>query len=220
MENKEFQHPGGKIQLLNGTILDCYPLEQPKDEVDNQLALDMTGQYFQMKKGKKSIKMNMEDEEKALEHLFLKNAFVFLENREMIMSDSRMFLCPVPSHSGLAYTGTGGFRHPTLGVFVEWWINCVSANKVESNGRKWLVYHIAGSPLSGSNSCGLVNPQGETKCESLSPFSGLWKSFMQINRRYDDAKSRYEAYTLREVLTIFEQEGCKVAYTSVKPYGK
>lgn len=212
MENKEFQHPEGKIKLLDGRVLDCYPLEQPQEKVDNQLALDTTGQYFAMKKSKDHIEINVEDEEKAMETLFLENAFVFLENREKIMSDSRMFLCPVPSHSGLAYTGTGGFRNPTLGVFVEWWIDCLRASQMEPNGKKWLVYHLAGSPLSGANNCGLVNPQGETKSEYISSFRELWPSFMQINRRYDDAKSRYEAYTLREVLAIFEREGCKVAF--------
>ena len=35
---------------------------------------------------------------------------------------------------------------------------------------------------------------------------------MEINTRYDKAKRRYEAYTLREVLAIFEREGCKVAF--------
>lgn len=214
MEDKSLQHPEGKIQLFDGRILDCYPLEQPQDEVDNQLALDTTGVYLSLRKSKKAdtVKNRQDDEENALERLFLENAFVFLENRERIMSDSRMFLCPVPSHSGLAYTGTSGFRNPTLGVFVEWWINCVRASQMEPNGKKWLVYHLAGSPLSGANNCGLVNPQGETKDEYISAFRELCPSFMQINKRYDDAKSRYEAYTLREVLAIFEREGCKVAF--------
>ena len=205
-ENKEFRHPEGKIQLIDGRILDCYPLEQPRDEVDNQLSLDTTGQYLTLKKSKANIKVEIDDEEKALEKIFLENAFVFLENREKIMSDSRMFLCPVPSHSGVAYFGTGGFRNPTLGVFVEWWINCPRAIQVDPDGEKWLVYHLAGSPLSGINSCRLVNLQGETKSECMSSFGMLWHPFVQINRRYNEAKSLYEAYTLREVLTNIERE--------------
>ena len=214
-ENKKFQHPEGKIQLLDGRILDCYPLEQPQDEVDNQLSLDTTGVYLSLKRPNKAntVKDDRDDDEKELEKLFLDNAFVFLENRERILSDSRMFLCPLPfSKSGLAYTGTGGFRNPTLGIFIEFWMACTKASVMEANGRKWLIYHIAGSPLSGCNSCGLVSPQGETKSEQVSSFKDIWRPFVEINTRYDEAKSKYDAYTLRQVLSIFENEGKKVAY--------
>ena len=214
-ENKKFQHPEGKIQLLNGTILDCYPLEQPQQEVNNQLALDTTGEYLSV--GNKPHKTDEEkkkqaDEEKELERLFTDNAFVFLENWERVFSDSRIFLCPLPVHSGLAYTGTGGFRNPTLGVYIEFWKNCYAANIMEKDGKKWLLWHMAGSPLSGSNKCGLVNPQGERKCQSITPFRGAWQPFIRINKRYDEAKSKYQAYTIREVLEIFENEGRTVAY--------
>lgn len=215
MEKKKFQHPEGKVQLIDGRVLDCYPLEQPQYEVNNQLSLDTTGVYLSLKRpnNDKTVIDNRDDEEKELEKLFLDNAFVFLENREKILSDSRMFLCPLPfSRSGLAYSGTGGFRNPTLGIFIEFWMACTKASVMEANGRKWLIYHIAGSPLSGCNSCGLVSPQGETKTEQVASFKGIWGPFVEINNRYDEAKSKYEAYTLRQVLSIFEDEGTNVAY--------
>ena len=104
MEDKKFQHPEGKIQLLNGRILDCYPLEQPQDEVDNQLSLDTTGVYLSLKRPNKAntVKDDRDDDEKELEKLFLDNAFVFLENRERIISESLMLLCPVLIQNGLA----------------------------------------------------------------------------------------------------------------------
>jgi len=212
MENKEFQHPEGKIQLLNGNILDCYPLEQPQDKVDNQLALDTTGVYFSV--GKKPIPPVYEkDERKELDKkAFLENAFLFIENRERILSDSRMFLCPIPITSGLAYSGTSGFNRPTLGVYLEWWLYCANANIMENDGKKWLVYHLAGSPMSGSNQCGIVNHKGETKTQQLPNFISLWPSFQKINCRYDDAKCQYQAYSLREVLDIFQKEGRTVVY--------
>ena len=214
-EEKKFQHPEGKIQLLDGRVLDCYPLEQPQDEVDNQLSLDTTGVYLSLKIPNKAntVKNNRDEDEKELEKLFLDNAFVFLENREKILSDSRMFLCPLPFiKNGLAYTGTSGFHNPTLGIYIEFWKACTNSNVMEKNGKKWLLWHIAGSPLSGGNRCSLVNPQGESKCEQVTSFSGIWRPFMEINTRYDEAKSKYEAYTLRQVLSIFENEGTKVAY--------
>jgi len=212
MKYKELNHPEGKIQLLNGNVLDCYPLEQPQVEVDNELALDTTGMYLSVGK-KLSTPTDETDERKEIDRkAFLENAFLFLENRERILSDSRMFLCPVPVASGLAFTGTSGFRHPTLGIYLEWWEHCANANIMEKDGKKWLVYHLAGSPLSGSNRCGIVNRKGETKPQKIFGFFDLWTTFQKINCRYDEAKSKYRAYSLREVLDIFQKEGRTVVY--------
>ena len=135
------------------------------------------------------------------------------EHRERILSDSRMFLCPIPIQNGIAYTGTSGFRRPTLGVYIEWLLNCPNASMWnEGNGEKWIVYHLSGSPLSGCNRCGMVNQQGETKVEEVSCFSSLWPKFQKINCRYDEAKVKYQAYNIREVLAIFEKEGKNVVY--------
>ena len=205
----DFVHPEGKIQLLNGTVLDCYPLEQPEAKVDNELKLDTTGTYLVIGRSKqKPVADPTSDEQKKKEeNLFLHNAFLFLQHRDRIMSDSRMFLCPIPIQNGLAYTGTSGFRRPTLGVYLEWWLNCEKATVRKEDKTKWLVYRIAGSPLSGANRCGIVDNEGNADTESLSgPFSPIWSSFMSINNRYDEAKSLYQAYTLEEVVEILERE--------------
>lgn len=214
MEEERFQHPEGKIQLLDGRVLDCYQSEDLKFEVNNELSLDTTGVYLSMKKPNTTrlVKDEREDEEKELERLFLNNAFILLDNRERILSDSRMFLCPIPIQSGLAYTGTSGFHHPTLGIYIEFWLHCPAATIMKKNGAKWLLWHIAGSPLSGSNRCSLVNSQGEWKCEQVTPFIEIWRPFMEINTRYDEAKGRYDAYTLRQVLNILDSEGKTVNY--------
>ena len=73
--NDNFEHPEGKIQLLNGTVLDCYPLEQAGERVDNQVRLDTTGTYFAIG-GKKPTAAPRSDEEKEAErNLFVNNAF-------------------------------------------------------------------------------------------------------------------------------------------------
>lgn len=212
-ENEEdFKHPEGKIQLLNGNVLDCYPLEQHLQMEGNELELDKTGAYLSAKH-KPVLPQKEADELNEFEtELFLKNAFLFLENRDRILTDSRMFLSPVPIQSGLAYTGTSGFRRPTLGIYIEWWLNCIQSNILDEDGMNGLVYHLAGSPLSGSNHCGVVYAKGETKVESLHNFFMMWTSFIDINCRYTEAKSLYQAYTLREVLEIFQKEHCNVVY--------
>ena len=202
----DFKHPEGKIQLLNGNVLDCYPLEQAGEQVDNEVKLDTTGTYFALG-GKKLPPTPKTDEENAEGRtLFCDNAFRFLQHRNKIMSDSRMFLCPVPIQSGIAYTGTSGFHRPILGIYMEWWLNCESAVICDGIGTNKLVYQIASSPLSGRNSCGVVDENGKTESESIQPFSSLWPSFMRINSRYDEAKSLYQAYTLKEVVDILEGE--------------
>ena len=206
--NYDFVHPEGKIQLLNGNVLDCYPLEQAEAKVDNELKLDTTGTYLVIGKSKPVTVPTCDEQKKKEENLFLHNAFLFLQHRDRIMSDSRMFLCPIPIQNGLAYTGTSGFRRPTLGVYLEWWLNCENATVRKEDKTKWLVYRIAGSPLSGANRCGIVDNEGNADTESLSgPFSPIWSSFMSINTRYDKAKSLYQAYTLEEVVEILEREG-------------
>ena len=178
----DFKHPDGKIQLLNGNVLDCYPLEQPAA----------------------APRSNEEKHEEI--NLFVSRAFRFLKHRNRIMSDSRMFLCPVPIQNGLANTGTSGFHHPTLGVYIEWWLNCESAMICSGIETNKVVYHIAGSPLSGSNHCGIVDENGKTETKSIHPFSSLWPIFMRINNRYDEAKSLYQAYTLEQVVEILDEE--------------
>lgn len=206
--NDDFVHPEGKIQLLNGAVLDCYPLDQPETKVDNKLKLDNTGTYMSVGRSKPIAAPTTDEQKKKEENLFLHNAFLFLQHRDRIMSDSRMFLCPIPIQSGLAYTGTSGFHRPILGVYLEWWLDCENATIVRENKTKWLVYRIAGSPLSGMNHCGIVNEKGNADIESLiGPFSPVWSSFMSINNRYDEAKSLYQAYTLEEVIEILEREG-------------
>ena len=143
--------------------------------------------------------------------MFAENAFLFFENRERILSDSRMFLAPVHIQSGLAYCGTGGFTAPTLGIYIEWWMNC--RQSIRTNGRtNWLTIRLAGSPLSGANSCTTVSDNGVTDNVFILSFSAIWHQFVQINKRYNDAKIRYQAYSLAEVIDILKKEGRVINY--------
>jgi hypothetical protein len=195
----------GTMTLLNGAVLDCYPLKHPEAKVDNAMKLDTTGKYLTVGRSKRRRDAPSKNDEER-KTLFLNNAFLFLQNKDRIMSDSRMFLCPIPIQNGLAYTGTAGFNHPTLGVYLEWWLSCEKATIHKEDETKWLVYFISGSPLSGANKCGIVNEKGDTDSKSILPFSAVWTSFMRINKRYDEAKSLYQAYTLEEVVKKLGQK--------------
>ena len=179
-------HAESAITLLDGRILPCYP-KKGED-------------------GQSSEKLKKDTAERA-EKFFTDHACFFFDYSERILSDSRMFLAPVPIQSGLAYVGGTGFHIPTLGVYIEWWMNHAPAIVGKSGKESWLVYHIAGSPLSGRNSCGIVNQKGELKGKCFpGPFKDLWVPFIQTNTRYDEAKERYEAYTLERVAALLEAE--------------
>lgn len=117
-----------------------------------------------------------------------------------------MFLAPVPIQSGLAYTGTSGFHHPTVGIYLEFWERSGMPITIKKGiyplARKHeaLLYHIAGSPLSGSNGCSFVTRQGTTLTHSLHPFAPYWRLFMEINTRYVAAKVCFQSYTIQDVI--------------------
>lgn len=205
IDTKEFntEFPENKIVLLNGKELICHPKAECIENIaDDKLKLDTTGTYLSV--GKKPQNKVSKKETDPNEQLFLDNAFYFLHNADRIFSDSRMFLAPVPIQNGIAYTGTSGFRNPTLGIYLEWWLNCETDVTKDMKGKDALTYHIAGSPLSGTNSCTCVYPDGESKSISHSPFREVWSTFMKINNRYSEAKAKYEAYTLEEVVNILK----------------
>lgn len=196
------------ITLLNGRELLCYPKVEPAQPIDNRMKLDTTGQYLTIGRRKPVVETTPPEEEeqrKLAVKFFTDHAFFFLDHRKEILNDSRMFLAPVPVRNGIAYMGTSGFKCPTLGVYIEWWMSCIPAIICRYRKDTWLVYHIAGSPLSGRNCCGIVNTNGESRSECLpNPFSAIWHSFVEVNTRYDEAKERYEAYSLEEVVKLLE----------------
>lgn len=196
-----------KIKLIDGSLLDCYPIAFPSDEiVSSEFSLDTTGQYLQIGKKPhfttdKEISERRKQEE-IDEKLFYEHAHLFLANADKILSDSRLFLAPVNVVNGLAYTGTSGFHKPTLGVYIEWWLYHKDAS-IDAKGHP--IWFISGSPLSGSNACSAVDSKGKTHRAQLNgSFSAVWSSFVEVNNRYNEFKGCYMAYELREAIDILE----------------
>lgn len=209
VKTDEVQHPKNGIILVDGRVLECYPKETPQEDfTPDEVLLDTTGEYFAI--GRRRLKPHKPEPDAegrmAQQQLFTDNAFYLLAHRERILTDSRMFLAPVAIQSGLAYFGTGGFHDPTVGVYLEWWANCTGAMRTDEKGRRSLVYRLAGSPLSGCNRSNEVFEDGTTAVVTLSPFNAHWHPFININKRYTEAKQIYQAYSLQEVLDILHHE--------------
>lgn len=201
------EHPQNSIILMNGAVLECFPKESNQsDFVPDQMKLDTTGVYLSI--GNKPCKPqpSTTEEKERQKKLFTDNAFYLLAHQERIMRDSRMFLAPVAVQNGLAYIGTSGFNAPTLGIYLEWWNECPIALRTGEDGHRSLVFHLAGSPLSGANRCAEVYEDGRVEHTQMSPFINYWRPFTAINTRYDEAKHIYQTYTLEHVLEILHAE--------------
>ena len=192
------------IQLLDGRKLQCFPRKDVAFELltKEPNGLDMTSEYLRLHKH--SAPKQTEKDKKELVKLFSDNVFLIIANRERILSDSRMFLAPVPVSNGLAYSGA--FPEPSLGIYVEWWLNCPSSVLFDEADNLSVVWSLAGSPLSGSNQCATVNEDGAVEYRQLSCFRMLWPSFSDICYDYYKAKTRYEAYSLSEAIAILKDE--------------
>lgn len=198
------------ITLLNGSVLECFPKAEQPIHVDNdQMDIDMTGVYLSIDKPKQpdvDVRTKALKEERSSTDLFVQNAFLFYRNADKILSDSKLFLTPVLVSNGLFYTGTSGFCNPTLGIYVEWWLGCESPITQDLDDNEALTWFFAGSPLSGSNKCRCVYPDGSTKEISHKKFLPIWSSFNAINTRYTEAKQRFESYSLEEAIAMLKNE--------------
>ena len=211
-----FQQNGTSFQILNGNWLEGYPLQEPKEKINGELQFDTTGEYLII--GKRKPKKTEQPTKEETGETFYKNAFLFWNCRDLIYSDSRMFLAPVPVRNGLAYIGENGFRHPTLGVYLEWWERCEQSHILTEKGvfhktkEERLVWFISGSPLSGCNACASADKSGKTKTTPVDMFSTVWRSFAEINNRYNEIKHLYDAYSLEQVVEMLNHKESHIRY--------
>ena len=193
------------IELIDGTRIEAFPKAvQPETIKEDKFVLDTTGEYLQVGNRKRMPKRTTERDIIAHQRgeFLCRNLHRLIAESDKILADSKMFLAPVPIHNGLAYFGTSGFQNPTLGVYIEWWRHHKCAWIFDEFGEKQPLIYIAGSPLSGANKCAYVGAEGMSYGVSVTNFAPVWQSFMNVNTRYTEAKQRYEAYTLEEVVEI------------------
>lgn len=140
------------------------------------------------------------------EELSLKNTHLFYRNADHILTDSRMFFAPVLIQNGMTYKGAPGSQYPTLGMYIEWWLKCKVDVTKDAEGNDALTYRIVGNPLTGTNRCKCVYPDGHYNDITHESFLPMWSMFQKISKRYHEAKVLFETYTLEEVIDILS--GC------------
>ena len=199
------------IRLQDGRVIQGYRKQDPVMEESKETPmLDLTGEYFSIRKKANKPKLT-DEEERTLQKLFIDNAFLILANRERILNDSRMLLTPLCVRNGLAYSGA--FQTATLGVYIEWWINApYSVLFDEKDDAISLIWYVSGSPLSGGNLCSKVTEDGKTETVRVPFFRKLWPKLADIIADYHNAKMLYQAYTLSEVIDILKRETTEEFY--------
>ncbi len=193
-----------KLKLLSGQELDCWLKTTPTERINNEFSLDTTGEYLPFKK--KPLTLNERLAERKRNHQFFTlHISLFIESLDKILSDSRLFLAPVPVQNGMAYTGTGGFRNPVLGVYAQWWRDFRDSSY---DNKERPIWYISGSPLSGAHACSSVDEKGQqiSKPTLKGSFGNTWHTFMNINKDCDEAKQHFLGFTLTEVIDILKDE--------------
>lgn len=130
----------------------------------------------------------------SIGELFDNNIYLFLKHAKEIMKDSRMFLSPINTHRFSPFFSST----PTLGGFSEWWQFC-KKNGIEKNG--FPICYISGNPMTGSNFCKAITPEGETvRAKVTCSFIDLLKSFGSVNSKYRYLPEFCHTYTIIEII--------------------
>lgn len=166
--------------------------------MEHNIKLDTTGEWLVIgnkphKRPKKLVAENVKGQT-----FFIQHAFFFLEKAELVFQNKQLFLAPVPIQNELAYIGTNGLSNPTLGVYLEWWLNGKGNITTDNEGLPALTYQFSGSLLSGVNYCKCVYPDGQTKTITHRDFSSIWMGFAEINQRYTKAKQLFKAFNIKD----------------------
>ena len=198
------------ITLMDGTVLPCEPLGEGEKPVPTRWALNHeTGEYYY----KPHPKFRSDETEEEIDEirrigweLWLEHAFLIYRHREEILRDSKMFLTPLMTQCGLAYTGSSGFERPTVGIYLEWWATCPLATHVDEEGVLWLVTDFGGIPLSGTNRTTFVSEDGRRDMRPVHDFTALWSSYQEVNVRYNRAKRYCRSYNFFELVKLLEEK--------------
>ena len=169
-----------KVELLDGTLIECHPITTDSTQPD----------------------CNGMSEAERIQ--FIEHAHLFYDNKERILHESRMLLCPIDFNSGMTFADLSVFKRPTLGVYLQWW-SIYGGTWTNEQGQKGLICKMAGSGLTGANCCTIVYKDGSVgKKLCIDNFKDRLKTFIRINRAYTNAKERYEYYSLNKVINILK----------------
>ncbi|MCM1333338.1 MAG: hypothetical protein NC248_12110 [Bacteroides sp.] len=103
-----------------------------------------------------------------------------LKDAEQILANLKLANQLVDVNNGTAQTGA--YCNPTLGGYLDWWINCPEYSR-DKNGR--FIWKLTGSLLSGAHACQAVDENGVSYPAELNHhFNTTYRSFIASQRKY------------------------------------
>ena len=189
--------------------IESIPINVMQSNQKTSVDLDASGQFLNIKPS--LPQMTPEEKVKADRQLLMDQLHFLFRHRKTIMADPRMYLAPVAVGHNLAYSGTSGFRNPTLGVIMKWLEVSPYAKDIDENGEVAFLGWMAGSPLSGCNKCTFVSKDGHQYTKTIRrphAFFHTWRGFVRINSRFAKIREESEVtpYLLEEVLVLLKED--------------
>ena len=143
------------------------------------------------------------------EALLEKNAFTLLRNYRLILLDPRMRYATVNMVCGETKNGTKPLENPTVGAYIEWWINNHRSVYRAVSGEYSLCYKlIIGDHLFDAGLI-LVSETGNNKKENTLSIDLHWKKMKQCieNNKLSASKLKDNTpYTFEEVIDIVNKQ--------------
>ena len=136
--------------------------------------------------------------------MFAKAVWQLFNHRDEILANPRMAYAPIDMHNVLAYAGA--LEEATLGVYLEWWMKCAGTLHTNERGLPSLMVRFSGSPLTGMNECTMVAWDGAIEKWRSDQFHYIFHMFLEIKRRYKQAKPDVEPYFVEQVISILERK--------------
>lgn len=133
--------------------------------------------------------------------LFASNVNLFMQNADLIFGDSRLFLIPIDMGCSLEYSGK--LKPITLGAYIEWWQNYPSSR--DCNGNPLI--QVVSSPLTGTNKCISVSPDGSLREVAVPDFNATFHSFLSVSSRYRAYIYKFATYSFEMAIEVIQEKG-------------
>lgn len=202
---------GTLFQVMNGNSLQLHPVKEPNEPNEN-----LTGDYHQiwnylpssLRKGMSARQVLIWERDQL--RVFTDNAFLLWIARDIIYSDSRLFLATVFTGNHTWPCTHPETKYPTLGAMLEWWECCSSAHlKLFDEEELLIKFHGGGSE---PKECYSVNVLGHVGIRKSTSFMDDWHSLVEINSRYHTLRREHEAYSMSEVVSIITEQYPRLLY--------
>jgi len=202
---------GTLFQVMNGNSLQLHPVKEPNEPNEN-----LTGDYHQiwnylpssLRKGMSARQVLIWERDQL--RVFTDNAFLLWIARDIIYSDSRLFLATVFTGNHTWPCTHPETKYPTLGAMLEWWECCSSAHLKPFDEEELLIKFHGGGPE--PKECYSVNVLGHVGIRKSTSFMDDWHSLVEINSRYHTLRREHEAYSMSEVVSIITEQCPRLLY--------